>query len=280
MSNDWNDPDEAERELRRREASNGEPAASARHDRGLLLEILEKLEERKTEDASLKEGIASLRHEVARREDERFAPGRPPIEEVLGKQLAETEGRIVAYLDRHGETIRPVAAALPDTQKTARIAAAVPEGLRNLDATVGQLAEAVRGQAEVSKSRTGFLDRLGVDLKEMVRENGLRQEAAFAAQGKETRKRLNEVIDAVRTRRRRTRRFWLSLVAVMVIGMLTSGAGGVWLQWEHEPISPRDPTLGWRDYIWNEHGAALVACIKEMRNTKREMECRLSPPTS
>ena len=33
MSNDWTDPDEAERELKRREASNGEPDRSAQPDR-------------------------------------------------------------------------------------------------------------------------------------------------------------------------------------------------------------------------------------------------------
>ena len=280
MSNDWNDSDEAERELKMREASNGEPNRSAQPGRELLLEILEKLKEVKTEDASLKEDIASLRHEIARREDERSAPGRPPIEDVPGKQLAESEGRIVAHLDRHGETIRPVAAALPDLQKTARIAAAVPEGLRNLDATVGQLAEAVRGQTEVSKGSTEFLDHLGVDLKDMGRENGLRQEAAFAAEGKKTRERLNEVIEAVQTRRRRTRRFWLGLAAAALFAMLASGVGGVWLQWEHEPFSPQDPTGGWRDYIWNEHGAAIVECIEEMRKTRRKIDCRLSPPRS
>ena len=280
MSNDWTDPDEAERELRRREASNGEPAASARHDRELLLEILEKLEEIKTEDASLKEDIASLRHEVAKREDERSAPGRPPIEQVLGKQLAETEGRIVAHLDRHEETIRPVAAALPDLQETTRIAAAVLESLGNLDATVGQVAEAVNGHTQESRSNSTYLGNLGVELKDMVRENGLTLEAAFAAEGKETRERLNEVIDAVRTRRRRTRRFWLGLAGAVAIGMLASGVGGVWLQWEREPLSPKDPTLGWRDYIWNEHGATIRECIVEMRETGSAIDCQLSPPRS
>ena len=132
MSNDWNDPDEAERELRRREASNGEPERSAQPDHELLLEILRELKESRDENASLREDIASLRHEVARLEDERSAPGRPPAEEVLGKLLAETEGRIVAHFDRHEETIRPVADALPDIRESARIAAAVPKELKNL----------------------------------------------------------------------------------------------------------------------------------------------------
>lgn len=280
MSNDWNDPDEAERELRRREASNGEPERSAQPDHELPLEILRELKESRDENASLREDIASLRHEVAKLEDERSAPGRPLAEDVFGKQLAESEGRIVAHLDRLEETVRPVADALPDIRKSAKIAPAVLETLRNLDATVGQLAEAVRGQTEVSKSITQYLDHLRADLKDMMRENGIRQEAAFESEGKDTRKRLSEVIATVRTRRRRTRRFWLSLVAVMVIGMLASGAGGVWLQWEHEPLSPRDRTGGWRDYIWNEHGADIVACIRKMRKTGRETECRLSPSRS
>ena len=71
MSNDWTDPDEAERELKRREASNGDQDESAQSDRELLLEIIEKLKDLETEIASLREEIASLRHEVARREDER-----------------------------------------------------------------------------------------------------------------------------------------------------------------------------------------------------------------
>ena len=114
----------------------------------------------------------------------------------------------------------------------------------------------------------------------MVRENGLRLEAAFASERKDTREGYKEVVDTVRTRRRRTRRFWLGLAAAVSIAMLTSGVGGVWLQWEHEPLSPRDRTGGWRDYIWNEHGAAIVPCIEEMRETGRETDCRLSPPQS
>lgn len=280
MSNDWTDPDEAERELKRREASNGEPDRGSQHVRELLLEIREELKELKTENASLREDIASLRDEIARREDERSAPGRPPPEDVLGKQLAETEGRIVAHLDRHEETIRPVADALPDLQKTARIAAAVPEELRNLNETLARQTEAIQGQTLASKSSSNFLDHLGATLKDIVRENGLRLEAAFASEGKDTRERLKEVIDAVRTRRSRTRRFWLSLVAAVSIGMLASGAGGVWLQWEHEPLSPQNRTGGWRDYIWNEHGPDIVACIREMRKTGRETDCRLSPSRS
>ena len=247
MSNDWTDPDEAERELKRREASNGDPDESVQSDRELLLEIreeLKELKEIKTENASLREDIASLRHEVARREDERSAPGRPPTEEVLGKQFAEAEGRIVAHLDRHEETIRPVAAALPAILENARITAAVPEELKSLNETVAGQTEAIQGQTLASKSRSNFLDQIRVDLMDMMREVGLRLEAAFASEGKDTRKGYKEVVDTVRTRRSRTRRFWLSLAAAVSIGMLASGAGGVWLQWEHEPLSPRDRTGG------------------------------------
>lgn len=280
MSNDWTDPDEAERELKKREASNGDPDESAQSDRALLLEILEKLRDLETENASLREDIASLRHEVARREDERSAPGRPPAEDVLGKQLAEAEGRIVAHLDRHEETIRPVAAALPDLQKRARIAAALPEELRNLNETVARQTEAIQGQTLASKSSSNFLDHLGVDIKDMVREIGLRLEAAFASEGKNTREGLKEVVETVRTRRRRTRRFWLSLAAAFLIFVLATAAGGVWLQWEHEPLSPKDPTGGWRDKIWNEHGRTIVGCIVDMRESGNAIDCRLSPPQS
>ena len=113
-----------------------------------------------------------------------------------------------------------------------------------------------------------------------MREAELRLEARFDAEGKKTRERLDEVIATVRTRRRRTRRFWLCLAAAVSIAMLSSAAGGVWLQWEHEPISPRDPTGGWRDYIWYEHGGTIRDCIDEMRQTGRAIDCRLSPPRS
>ena len=280
MSNDWNDPDEAERELKMREASNGEPHPSAPPGRELLSEILKELMELKTDNASLREDIASLRHEVARLEVERSAPGRPPAEEVLGKQLAEAEGRIVAHLDRHEETIRPVADALPDLQKTAQIAAAGPVALRNLGTTVAQQAEAIQGHTRESRSNAAFLDRLGVDLKDTVRDDGLRLEARFEAEGKKTRERLDEVIANVRTRRRQTRRFWVGLAAAVMAGMLAFAAGGVWLQWEHEPLSPKDPTGGWRDYIWYEHGGTIRDCIVEMRQTRSAVDCRLSPRRS
>lgn len=59
--------------------------------------------------------------------------------------------------------------------------------------------------------------------------------------------------------------------------MLSSVNGGVWLQWEYEPLSPKDPTGGWRDYIWNEYGGTILDCIDDMRQTGSAIDCRLSP---
>ena len=112
----------------------------------------------------------------------------------------------------------------------------------------------------------------------MVKEVELRLEAAFASERKDRREGFKEVVDTVRTRRRRTMRFWLGLAAAFLIAMLASLAGGVWIQWEHEPLSPKDPTGGWRDYIWDEYGGTIHDCIVEMRETGSAIDCRLLPP--
>ena len=105
---------------------------------------------------------------------------------MFGKQLAETEGRIVAHLDRHEETIRPVAVPQPDIRKSARITPSVPE-LRNLDATVARQPEPVRGHTQESRSNAPYLGNLRVEPEDVVHEAELTMEARIVAQAKEKR---------------------------------------------------------------------------------------------
>ena len=244
MSNDWSDPERAERELRRREASNADPEGNTPQLRELLLDILEEQKRLRTETASHTDDIAGVRDQAARIERALSDLSRRLPEDGIGKQLAQTEGRIVAHVDRLEEGVRPVGEALPNILEMARTAAATPEELRKLGATVERQGEAVRGQTFAANSQSTYLEHLGVELKDMVQETELRLEARFIAEAKSVREVHQETTALVLKRRRRSRRFWLILMGAIAIGMLACVAGGVWLQWEHTLVSPRDPTLG------------------------------------
>lgn len=121
---------------------------------------------------------------------------------------------------------------------------------------------------------TRDLNRMTVDLKDMVRdaERGLTHR--FAEEAKGVRGTLQENTAVVRKRHRRTSRFWFGLADV-ALGLFAAGAG---LQWRYEPIQPHDPSKGWRDYIWYEYGPAVRDCIRNARETGRSVSCLIPPP--
>ena len=266
MASDWSDPEQVERELERRER--GEPpAADAPSDMGLLLAaMLAVLKAQKRTD-TLTEDIAALRGLLDRREPASSARDQPAARSGLAQQLAEAEGRIAGHVDNLAERVRAVA----DTPKT----------LKNLAAAVRSLEEAVRAQTYVTETSTRDLSRMSADLKDMVRDADLGMRHRFAEEAKGVRESLQETIAVVRTRRRRSRRFWLSLAGGVLLGLLVCFGLGVWLQSMYGLAPAHDPTEGWRDYIWSQYGSAIQDCKRNAQATGRPFDCRLSvpPPT-
>ena len=263
MADDWSDPDEAERELRRREGGEAPGEASqaqARLSADTALAVRDALERLETDSMRLNSLLA--RFESAR-------PDAPPTspETATGKQLAQTEGRLAAEVGHLMEHVRPVGDALPDIQALARTAAALPTALKHLKAAVDALTRAIG-------ERTVHMDRLTVELKDMVRGAELKLIHRFDSAANGVRDTLEETAAVVRKRHRRSRWFRAGLagVALALLG------AGVWLQWNYEPVPPQDATSGWRDYIWDKFGDTIYNCIIEMRRTGSEIDCRLSPP--
>ena len=263
MADDWSDPERVERELRRRESgeASGEAyQAEARLFADTALAVRDALERLETDSVRLNRLLARL---------ERARPDAPPTspETATGKELAQTEGRLAAEVGHLMEHVRPVGDALPDIQELARTAAAMPTAFKHLEAAVDALLRA-------SGERIVHMDRLTVELKDMVRDVELKLIHRFDSEANGVRETLEKTAAVVRKRHRRSRWFRAGLagVALALLG------AGVWLQWNYEPIPPQDATSGWRDYIWDKFGDTIYNCIIEMRRTGSEIDCRLSPP--
>ena len=263
MASDWSDPDEVERELERRER--GEPpAAGAPSDMGLLLGAMRAVLEAQKRTDTLTEDIAAQRGLLDQREPASAAEDQPAAESGLAQQLAEAEGRIAGHVDNLAERVRDVA----DTPKT----------LKNLAAAVRSLDEAVRGQTQVTKASASHLDRMSVDLEDMVRNAELRILHQSSKEAKGVREALQETAAVVRTRRGRSRRFRLYLAGAALLGLLVCVGLGVWLQSKHGLLPMRDSTGGWRDYVWESYGSAIKDCKRKAQASGRPFDCRLSVP--
>ena len=263
MASDWSDPDEVERELERRER--GEPpAAGAPSDMGLLLAAVRAVLEALKPTDTLTEDIAALRGLLDRGESASAAGDQPAAQSGLAQQLAEAEGRIAGHVDHLAERVRDVA----DTPKT----------LKNLAAAVRSLDEAVRGQTQVTKANASHLDRMTVDLEDMVRNAEKRILHQSAEEAKGVREALQETAAVVRTRRSRSRRFRLYLAGAVPLGLLVCVGFGVWLQSKHGLLPMRDSTGGWRDYVWESYGSAIKDCKRKAQASGRPFDCRLSVP--
>ena len=263
MASDWSDPDEVERELERRERGEA-PAAGAPSDMGLLLAAMRAVLEAQKPTATLTEDIATLRGLLDRREPASASGDQPAAESGLAQRLSEAEGRIAGHVDHLAERVRDVA----DTPKT----------LENLAAAVRTLEEAVRAQTYVTETSTRDLSRMSADLKDMVREVDLGMRHRFAEEAKGVREALQETAAVVRTRRGRSRRFWLGLAGTVLLGLLVCFGLGVWLQSKYGLAPPHDPTGGWRDYVWERYGSAIKDCKREAQASGRPFDCRLSVP--
>ena len=112
----------------------------------------------------------------------------------------------------------------------------------------------------------------------MVRDAEMRILHRSAEDAQRVREALQETTAVVRTRRRRSRRFWLGLAGAVLLGLLVCFGLGVWLQSKHGLAPAHDPTGGWRDYIWQQYGSAIQDCKRKAEATGRPFDCRLSVP--
>ena len=281
MANDWSDPQAVERELarREREAPNG---GGARPEPERVLRavhaVLESQRAVRADLARLAEELATVRAHLAQREGATSADEEAAGGPALATQLAEAEGRLTARVAHLKAHVQAVSEALPELRALADSAAATPEALEALRAAVAPLADEVRGHTLENRSRQGFLSGLKVELEDMVKDARTALTARFAEEAKHVREALEENTAVVRRRHRRTRRFWLGLAGAVLIGLLGSLAGGLWLQSRYDVLPAHDPTRGWRDGIWNDYGLQLQDCILEARESGRTVNCLIAPP--
>ena len=278
MATDWSDPEQAERELRRRER--GEPSDDdSPSDMRLLLgavhAVLKAQKQTDTQTAGRTEELATMNDLLARVDYALTAAPSPP-ETDIEKRLAEAEGRIAGHVDRLAERVRPVEEAMPQIRELAQSAATTPRELENIKATIERSVRAVRGQTTATNSHTNELKRLKADINETMRATEQGMTGRFAEEAKSVRNVLNETTAVVLSRRRRSRWFWLTLAGVVALAMLA----GVWVQWNYAPVPVQDPTGGWRDGIWNDYGPAIRDCILEAIKTGRTVSCPIRPPPS
>ena len=140
----------------------------------------------------------------------------------------------------------------------------------------------VRIETQLKRSRTGGdssdLSRMSADLKNMVRDADLGMRHRFTEEAKGVRESLQETTAVVRTRRSRSRWFWLGLTGSVLLGLLVCFGLGVWLQSKYGLVPARDPTGGRRDYIWSQYGSAIQDCKRKAEVSGRPFDCRLSVP--
>ena len=73
---------------------------------------------------------------------------------------------------------------------------------------------------------------------------------------------------------RRSRRRWTA--TAMAAGVPAALLLGLLVQHQFEAIPLHDPSGGWRGWIWETHGRAIVDCAVEARRTDAEVNCPLT----
>ena len=282
MAQDWSDPDAVEAELarREREAANGAgaPAAPERVLRAVHA-VLESQRAARADIARIADELATARARLDRPVDETPAvEGEAAGGPAPATALAEAEGRLTAQVANLKSHIQAVSDALPELRTLANSAAATPGALETLRTTVAPLVEAVRGHTRESRAQKRASSTLEGELKKKMDDAQTALTSRFAEEATRVRTALEENTALVRRRHRRSRRFWLGLAGAVLLALLGSLAGGVWLQWKHAPLPVPDPSGGWRDYLWYEYGPAVRDCIEKARESGRAVHCPIAPP--
>ena len=240
--------------------------------------VLESQRAARADIARIADELATVRARLDRPENETPALGQAADKPAPATALAEAEGRLAAQVAHLKTHVQAVSDALPDLLELAESAAATPEALETLRTTVAPLVEAVRGHTRESRAQKRASSTLEGELKKKVDDAQTALTERFAKEAEHVRTALEENTAVVRRRHRRSRRFWLGLAGAVLLALLGSLVGGVWLQWKHAPIPVPDPSKGWRDYIWYEYGPAVRDCIEKARESGRAVHCPIAPP--
>ena len=110
-------------------------------------------------------------------------------------------------------------------------------------------------ESDLAKTLDGI--RGGVD---MIQARGARTEAQL--------EQLSSAVAVAVADRRRKR--WRLVVPVLagLAGVAAGLAGGVYVQ-SRDPILPQaDPTLGWKDHVWNYYGETFMGCFQRAKATE------------
>ncbi|MDE0407438.1 MAG: hypothetical protein OXN81_06215 [Alphaproteobacteria bacterium] len=68
--------------------------------------------------------------------------------------------------------------------------------------------------------------------------------------------------------RKRGRRRRAGAVLALAVAAVAGLAGGVYVQ-SREPVLPQaDPTLGWKDHVWNYYGETFMECFQRAKKTE------------
>ena len=131
--------------------------------------------------------------------------------------------------------------------------------IRKLSALAGRLKKQGEGcEALLEKQgKTGREDREG------WKAVGERLEEAVMVQGRDF------VRWAATERRRRQHLSWLALAVAVPAFLLL----GLLAQKEFEVIPLHDPSSGWREWIWDNHGRSIADCATEARRIDGPVEC-------
>ena len=166
--------------------------------------------------------------------------GRPS---VLGEILARLE-----VIDRRLEE-RKCPAAGPSRaafDKLAKATGAIGENIEKTRKLVGELVETdpdYKAAVDAAVGLAGKLDSCRGDFGRWVGED----------------------------RRRRRRWTVLAAAAAVPAALLL----GVLIEQQFQVIPLHDPTGGWRGYVWDNYGRAIVDCAVEARGTDAEVSCPL-----
>ena len=69
---------------------------------------------------------------------------------------------------------------------------------------------------------------------------------------------------------------WQLSVAVVVVLACLGTYGGMSLQQQFSVLEIPDESGGWREYIWDSYGRAIVECATEARRQGQEIECKVA----
>lgn len=171
----------------------------------------------------------------------------------LGKGLKAMQSAVERNHDGDGEGLKPIVEGLKE------IAAGLEDSRQGLATKVEDVAAKQKEIPDVLGRFQGPVEALD----ELVRD--------VADELRKYRK------DVEQWRHPKTRAGGWQLSVAVVVVMLSLGVyGGMSVQQQFSLLEIPDESGGWREYIWDSYGRAIVECATEARRQGQEIECRVA----